>query len=218
MNLSDCCKSVAGLLPDAELPFLPSLLLGLLVSASVLVWLVRKQTQQPLAVVLADFLRQLFSVLPSPPAEDTSSLGHRSVWSSAVKRWRITSRGKYSQRLARSMEAFVSKASERTEGDDTSSLVFFLEDLPSHPWWNQYEVYKQHTHLLAIESQVKLEFSKALYQLQKGVCKAWRKAPLAHGHSCVFPLIEKGVINTENCQRCPETFRVRGECLESVNW
>lgn len=202
--MPDCCTAVFGLLPAPELPFLQSLLIGLGISSTVLIWLVKKQTKEPFSAIIPRFFRQLFTIYPS---DDTVKEMHIALKGKVTLRWKARADKQFSSRLTHSLNVYVNKLDHNIE--KSKSLVFHLEKLPSHPWWEEFDIHSHERHILKSKfPKIKEEFEKVFANFSKGICKQWEKVNMVTGHSCSFPLITNGIVNTVNCNDCPTTFLV----------
>ena len=217
MKWSDCCTAVMGLLPNQSLPFLPALLLSLGVSSAVLIWLVQKETKEPLSKVIPRFFRTLFSYFPED-VEAITRQKNKDLVDKVALRWNSMKSTKYSSRLIHSVNLYVNETSSNSSEKGATkqkSSVFHLEKLTSHPWWDEFSEHDEiRKEIKSKLSDIKEEFTTVFQDFQKGICKQWQKVELSSGHSCVYPLITNGVINTFNCSVCPATFQVGVQHLE----
>ena len=211
-HVTSCCSSFVAMLPNEALPFAPAFALGLFVASAVLIWLVQKETKEPLYDVIKQFLQQLFTVSPSflQEAEKVKIIElHQKV----CLRYNAKNTKHYSKRLKSSLQQYVENAAEgnlyQSKDKKQNVSVFYISDLTSVCWWNEYDILNHEKNLLMKQyTKIREEFDKIFADFQKGICKQWQKVEVQNGHSCIFPLISRGVINTRNCSSCPTTFQV----------
>uniref|UniRef100_A0A2P2HYG3 Aspartate beta-hydroxylase domain-containing protein 1-like n=1 Tax=Hirondellea gigas TaxID=1518452 RepID=A0A2P2HYG3_9CRUS len=211
MKISDCCSSIIGMLPDPSLPFTQASIIGIFIASAVLIYLVQKDTKKPLSSVIILFFRQLFQTFPTDNKE-LDKVKYKELQEKITLRWESQKHRKYSDRLRHSINSYVNTTADNNNDESGAlkqrAVVFHMEELSTMPWWNGYEVFTCEQDILRVSfPKVKLEFLKVFADFQKGVCKQWRKVELLNGHSCVYPLITNGVINTLNCSTCPATFK-----------
>ncbi|XP_018018574.1 aspartate beta-hydroxylase domain-containing protein 1-like [Hyalella azteca] len=210
MNLKNCCSSFIGMLPEPELQFLPAFILGMLVSSAVLVYLVQKDTKKSYKESFMIFIRQLFSAYEKDGSTERQ-INLQCMLDKASMRLNNTAI-KCSDRLRNSVKDFVENSNE-VDNMTSKNVCLRIEQLASHHFWNQFNAFDCEKEIILRNlPKIKEEFLKVFKDFQKGICKQWTKDEVLRGHSCHFSLISKGVINTVNCQACPNTFQTLSEC------
>lgn len=89
--------------------------------------------------------------------------------------------------------------------------TLFHMDLPANPYWGNLDVYSGETELLKLNFQIVYqEYKQVFGTLQDGNISGWKLNDVENGHWCIFPLLDQGIINEANCNRCPNTAALLG--------
>lgn len=115
---------------------------------------------------------------------------------------------KISKRIKVSVEDFVENC-RGSNGNFNLNSCLRIDELASHPLWTEFNAYDaQKEIIIKALPKIKKEFQTVFEDYQKGITKKWTKVEVLNGFSCSYSLVNKGVINTLNCQPCPATFQV----------
>ncbi|KAF2367444.1 Aspartyl/asparaginy/proline hydroxylase [Trinorchestia longiramus] len=119
---------------------------------------------------------------------------------------------KCSDRVKFAVQDFIDNSKEIDKSINKNACLR-IDNLASHAFWNEFNAFDcEKKILLKNLPKIKEEFRKVFKDFQQGIYKHWLKVEVLNGHSCCFPLIKEGIINTTNCQACPATFQVLSEC------
>ncbi|ROT78860.1 aspartate beta-hydroxylase domain-containing protein 2 [Penaeus vannamei] len=244
MGIRECCSAFLGGLPDPALPLMPSMALGMIFAALILVIFYKKENKVPLKTAVLEILRKVFYLFPTPDHSESQSCRNSScvrcskykeLEQQIAEKWRALdtkTQESISLRLRNAVQTVVRRlvpSSEKLGKDRTRTSerekslrsvfqkpTIFPMDLAANPYWNEFDVYGMELRLLKLNFSIILkEFESVFEALKGGDNWGWKLNDIPRGHWCIFPFIDQGVVSESNCKRCPNTSTMIGS-LPSV--
>ncbi|MCL4142686.1 UNVERIFIED_CONTAM: hypothetical protein GTU68_066588 [Idotea baltica] len=102
------------------------------------------------------------------------------------------------------------KETKKIEEESRTPTIFRMK-LPSNPFWTDLDCYQMEKELLKVNKKViQDEFQQIFQAFQNGKSLGWKLNHIPSGHWCIFPIIDQGIVNEENCVKCPNTSTLLG--------
>lgn len=222
----ECCSTILKSLPPPELPFIPALIIGSGISLTIIVFLYRRHHGISVWASLKKFVEDLFFTVPETEHSEFMKCNIEScvrckkseeLKSSVIDQWKhlnIPNKEEKFFKIAQSIKTLSARVNQ-LDNDENTNLnqkpTIFEMDLSQNPIWTDLDCFYIEKELLKLNFKViSEEFSKLLEAFHKGNYQGWKLNYIPEGHWCIFPLVDQGTVNDDNCEKCPNTAALLG--------